>query len=118
MSKRISSECELGDIVDCIDNMEFSLVEEILRQHPAMINAQKAGSGVSPLMMAAGRGMARTVDFLLTRTGINLDMVDDFGLSAFDHAVNYPHIQGRITEVRLNQLRAERLQAGNCLRIQ
>lgn len=80
------------DVIECALRNDFQGVDRALLIDPAAINAQRVGTGITALMGASGRGLERMVLHLLSKDGIRLDISDDFGNDAFDHARPFPHV--------------------------
>ena len=80
------------DIIECALTNNFDGVNEALAKDPSQINAQRIGSGITPIMAASGRGLTRMVEHLLSQDGIDIALIDDFGRNVFDHGRPFPEI--------------------------
>ena len=97
----LTSGSEFGDIVAYALNNNFDGVDAVLASDPEMINARKEESGITALMAASGRGLEEMVNHLLSKPGIEYDLVDDKGRTALNHAVLFPEIVAKIMMARL-----------------
>jgi len=86
-----------GDIIECAFNNDFIGVDKELEKDPRLINAQRRGTGVTPLMAAASAGLAEMAGYLSGKEGVDFHLIDAAGLDALDHARRFPEVVGRIT---------------------
>lgn len=86
-----------GDIIECAFEGDIQGVDRELEKDPLLINARRDGTGVTPLMAAAGSGLRGMVAHLLTKDGIDPRLRDDFGYDAIMHARFFPDIVGKLT---------------------
>ncbi len=87
-------------IIELVIKNDFAGVDKELNERPELINARREGSQLTPIMVAAGYRMVAMVDHLLLKPGIDLDLVDASGRSAFDHARIFPEIVGRLMSAK------------------
>lgn len=80
------------DIIECALSNDFRGVDDALEVDRRLINARRAGSGITPLMAASGRGLNKMVDHLLSKEGVDIRVIDEFGKSAFDHGRLFPNV--------------------------
>lgn len=93
------------DIIECALKNDFRGVNRALERDHRLINARRTGSDITPLMAASGRGLNRMVLHLLSKEGVDLRIVDEFGKSAFDHGRLFPSIVSALVKHQHPDLR-------------
>ena len=84
------------DIIEAAFKNDFAGVDRAVAHDPECINAQRKGTLVSALMVAASGGLSGMVSHLLAKPGIDLDLKDCEGKTALDYGRIFPDIVDKI----------------------
>lgn len=87
-----------GDIIECTIRGAIKEIDAILEDDPEQINAQHERSGITPIIAASGLRNEAMVKHLLSKTGVDIRLRDDFGKDALDHARPFPEIVALLME--------------------
>ena len=88
---KVKLEKRLYDIIAGADEGDFGEVDAALDENPKAISFQEPSVGLTALHVAAADGNLDMVNHLLSKPGVNPNIVDKFGRQALDMAIYIGH---------------------------